>query len=289
MAYKAKPTLRLMMDLDESVYTEEIERSIKRTYSYVAPTFVSSHPCEEGKTPENRIKFVITYYQPYWDKNDAAQEENWQMIIPQWIHNMFYKNSQTMMNYNKNAASDGFPSLEFDWLEFDFVNHCNIAVHLPISCEIPEVAYDFINNARDYIARGYFGEKPVTAISIPAPESYEEQKKEAAEAIIEEFEEQERLAAEAAAAEAEAAALAAAEAGEENLEADDAEAIEELEDEQTTEEVDDAEEAEEPEEPEEPEIDEKELLSSRPDFEIDYSCWQVTYEDGSKQNWIFES
>ena len=60
-----RPTLILQMNLDESVYSEDVVAEIKRSYSYVAPAVVQSH--ETGNAaPENIMRFVVKIHRPYW-------------------------------------------------------------------------------------------------------------------------------------------------------------------------------------------------------------------------------
>ena len=72
-----RPTLILQMNLDESVYSEDVVAEIKRSYSYVAPAVVQSH--ETGNAaPENIMRFVVKIHRPYW-RGRAVERSHAQM------------------------------------------------------------------------------------------------------------------------------------------------------------------------------------------------------------------
>ncbi len=271
MASMIRPSLILKMDLDEHVYSDETVADIKRSYSYVAPSVITSHETGDAR-PENTMRFMIKLHRPYWDANDDAANELWSGVMPKWMHNMFYKVSNTITASNKMHAERGEQDLPYAWLEMEFGNNVCVAFKTAHDSSLSDEFGSMVEQVRTYMAQGAFGEGKITKVCIPSHASYEAQL--AAAIAEEEARKAEEEASEAQACEQEEAQ--ACEATEETQDTEAAEAIEAVEAADADDAVETDEDAESGEEAE-PIFEWPKL----PAFDIDYSTWSVEYEDGT--------
>ena len=251
-----RPSLILKMDLDERVFSDEMIAEIKRSYSYVAPSVVASHPAGEGY-PEHNLRFMVKLHRPYWDIHDEGAQELWQGVMPKWLHNMFFKVSNTITASNKVRAEAGERGLKYAWLELEFGENALMAIKTASDGAIPEQGVEWVERVRALMCDGAFGDG-VTCVRIPSRASYEAQlaAAEAAQARAAEdvageeaAEGVDETAAEAAATDAIATADTAA---------DDAAAADESADQ-----------------------DAAAALPEPPAFDVDYTIWGIEYTDGT--------
>ncbi len=251
-----RPTLILQMNLDESVYSDEVVAEIKRSYSYVAPAVVQSHETGDA-APENIMRFLVKIHRPYWRSSEEGADELWNEVMRKWLKNMVYKVSSTMVAYNRQRRLRFESQLVFDWLEVEFAD-VTLSMRLNADCSLEEHgAVELADRVRALVNDGVL-DGEIACVRVPSRASYEAQ----------------RAAIEAARAE-EAAAEAAAEAEEGEEPADAAEAIEAAEAPESTEGApaeDAAEEAAEAEPQPEPEP---------VNFDIDTTMWGIEYADGT--------
>lgn len=174
MAAMIRPSLILQMSIDERALSDEVIAEIKRSYSYVAPSMVSSHEAASG-APENTMRFAVKLHKPYWDKNDAAAQELWEGVMPKWLHNMFYKVSSTIVASNKVRADQGSESLDYAWLEVEFGIDALVALKTAADSSVPEEAVQAVEQVRDLMASGAFGDQAVACVRVPSRASYQAQ------------------------------------------------------------------------------------------------------------------
>lgn len=173
-----RPSLILQMNLDESVYDEEVVAEIKRSYSYVAPTTVTGHETGAGK-PENTMRFLVRIHRPYWRHEDDGADELWDEVMLKWLKNMVYKVSSTMVAYNRVRRESGQPQLIFDWLEVEFSDMV-LSMRLNADCSLEEHgAVELADRVRTLANDGVFGEG-VSCVRVPSRASYEAQAAQAA-------------------------------------------------------------------------------------------------------------
>ena len=298
---RIRPTLILRADIDEREYNEELVGMIKRSYAYIGASKITSHE-PTAEDAENVLRYDIILHKPYWDKKDPEAAAQWDEVMPQWLHNMFYKVGSTIVFTNKEAQRNYMKPLYYSWTELKFGDNVVMAFKTREDCSLDDSYIGMVEQARTLMSDGMLGED-VAVIRVPSLASYEAQKA----AIIEERRrkaEEEAAAAAAAAAEAEAAAAAAAaaeaeakaaiddifdeepeEAAPEAVEAPEAPAAEpEAEPEAEEAEVEEGEgedvEGEELEEEPEPE-EEPEIIIDHVNFTPDTTIWGIEYADGT--------
>ena len=295
---RIRPSLILRADIDEREYNEELVGMIKRSYAYIGASKITSHE-PTAEDAENVLRYDIKLHKPYWDPKDPEAAGQWDEVMPQWLHNMFYKVGTTIVFTNKEAERNFMKPLYYSWTELQFGSNVIMAFKTREDCTLDDSYIAMVEQARTLMSDGVLGEG-VEVIRVPSRASYQAQK----EAIIEERRrkaEEEAAAAVAAAAEAEAAAAAAAAA-----EAEAKAAIDDIFDEEPEEAVTEAVEtpeveAEEPEtevegeevegeeteeaegeelEEEEPE-EEPEIIIEHVNFTPDTTIWGIEYADGT--------
>ena len=251
-----RPTLILQMNLDESVYSDDVVAEIKRSYSYVAPAVVQSHETGDA-APENVMRFLVKIHRPYWRSSEEGADELWNEVMRKWLKNMVYKVSSTMVAYNRQRRLRFESQLVFDWLEVEF-SDVTLSMRLNADCSLEEHgAVELAERVRALVNDGVL-EGEIACVRVPSRASYEAQ-----------------LAAVEAARAEEAAAEAAAEAEADEEPAEAAEAVEAVEAAEGAEEApaeEAAAEAEEAEPQPEPEP---------VNFDIDTTVWGIEYADGT--------
>ena len=266
MASMVRPSLILKMNLDEHIYSDETIADIKRSYSYVAPSVIEQHETGDAR-PENIMRFRVKLHRPYWDANDAASCEQWDKVMPKWMHNMLYKVSSTITAVNKVRKERGQILIPYMWLEMEFNNNVTIALKTASDSSLSYDYIEFIEEARKLMAQGAFGEESIARICIPSKESYEAQLKEAEEA-----EEAAKAAEAQEAAEGSEGAEGEAVEGEVESLCEDAPAVQDAEDAPAVQDAEDAEATEDAPAFEWPKL---------PEFDVDYSIWGIEYANGT--------
>ena len=169
-----RPSLILRMDLDERLFNDECVSDIKRSYSYVSPSFVQAHKPVDGQRPENVMRFMIKLHRAYWDKSDEAAQQLWEGVMPKWLHNMFSKVSNTITAANNVRAENGQPAFPYHWLELEFGDNALIAVKTGSDSSFPADGVDMVERVRDLMNDGALGQD-IACVRIPSRASYEAQ------------------------------------------------------------------------------------------------------------------
>lgn len=256
-----RPSLTLILDIDERLDSEDVRLEIDRCYSYVGSTLVRTHVAGDGE-PENVMRFLVKLgTRQYLNADDEGADELWHDVMERWFYNELYKVSNNMLIYNRRQREVGNPDLVFDWIDVELQNG---KLHALLHCDnvgsIQAETSELLTALRTAYNDRALGEN-VARVYLPTPESYEEQKKAGLSARAER-KAQEAAAREAAEEEARAAARAAEEEADEAF----------LESPQLTSEEMPEEEAAAAPEP---------FALDEPDFVPDYRMWLVEYVDGS--------
>ena len=260
------PSLLLVLDIDESLATEETRLEVGRCYGYVGSTVIRPHETPaDGAITNTMHMHVKLPGLKYLRENTDEANELWNQVVERWLFNQFHTVGNQMQIYNRRQREEGNLELYFDWLAVILENGAfTVRIRLNSVSSLPPECSQVVAQIRQALADGLIGED-VDCVYVPSPDSFEAQVK-----VWEEGEperEAARLEAERKEQEeAEAAQAAAISEAEENFdEAPDlAEPREEIMDEESW----------------QAELERKYALPE-PDFEIDYSIWGVPDEDGA--------
>ena len=171
-----RPSLTLILDLDERLDSEDVRLEIDRCYSYVGSTLVRTHPACDGE-PQNIMRFLVKLgTRRYLRAEDEGADELWNDVMERWFYNELYKVSNNMLIYNRRQREVGNPQLVFDWIDVELQNG---QLHALLHCDNvsgirPETS-ELLTQLRAAYNEGALGEDVVRAY-LPAPASYEEQK-----------------------------------------------------------------------------------------------------------------
>ncbi len=263
-----RPSLTLIMDIDESLKTEELRLEVNRCYSYVAPTVIHTHPSEEE--PVNVLHFLVKMgNHKYLDSAEAGAEELWNEVVEKWLSNTFFKVGNNLKLFNRRQREVGNPELFFETMDVELENGALVvSYHLDSNSSINAEDSAMIGKLRAAMNAGTLA--GAVRVVMPDPASYAAQfdagveaKAAAEEAKLAEAEAARQAAEEQAAAAAHAAEDAFMESPELTASEEEAqaEALQES-------------------------IEEKYSFAD-PLFVIDYASWEVHFADGSTK--VFDS
>ena len=214
-----RPSLTLILDLDERVDGKELRLEIGRSYTYVGSTLVRTHKAENDEAPaENTMRMLVKLgTRQYWKAGEEGSDELWNDVMQDWFRNQFRKIGNQTLIYNKRQREiDNGQELAFTWLEIDLQNGTlPVRLHMDDVSSIAEDAAEVLTLVRDAYNSGKLGDaEAIARVSMPSDEDWAAQVEAGAVAYAKRKAAEEAAAAEAA-AQAEAERKAAEEAAEE--------------------------------------------------------------------------
>ena len=264
-----RPSLTLVLDINEQLDCEEFRLEVNRCFSYVGSTLVRNHA-----QPENIARFLVKMgTRSYWNSKDEGSDELWTSVMERWFFNELHKVANNLKLFNRRQREIGNPEIPFDFLEIDLQNGtCIVRLRLDSNSDIAPERSELLTLLRDIINAGTLGEG-VTKVTMPDDASFNLQRK--AGLAAKEQREEEIAAEKARQAEEAAAALREAEKEAEEAFLESPLLAASLNEE--TEKTNDA-----------PDVDWDACFGfDEPDFAIDYTRWNVEYHDGASR--IFDS
>lgn len=270
-----RPSLMLILDIDERLDSEEARLEINRSYSYVGSTLVRTHAAPEGEVPSNTVRFLVKMgTRKYLYSSDEGADDLWNDVMERWFFNEFHKVGNHMKIYNRRQHEIGNDELHFDWIEIELHNgEVKARLRLDSNSDIDPASSVWLSRLRNALNDGSLGEG-VNRVTMPTPASYRQQEAVGCEA-------QARCQAEKTAVRAaeKAAARAAQEAAEAQAEDDFLESPKLATDHAVTSETEEASTYR--------EGVEEMFRFEDPDFVIDFHLWSIEYADGSIR--VFDS
>lgn len=278
-----RPSLTLILDIDERLDSEELRLEIDRCYTYVGSTLVRSHPAPaDGSEPINTARFLVKLgTRKYLHSSDEGADALWNEVLERWLYNELHKVGNNMLIFNRRQRDIEGTELFFTWIDIDLENGAlSVCVHCNSASGIDPSVSTVITALREAYNNNALGEN-VTRVYMPAPAAYEQQetegmrRKQEQDALEEELrkaEEEQRR------AEQEAAEAAAQEAFLESptlvAQASEAKDTNELDSEPQSDQGildDDVNQQDDP------------FAVDEPIFDVDYFPWEIEYADGSKR------
>lgn len=291
-----RPSLTLVLDIDERLDSKNLRLEVDRCYSYVGTTLVRTHaagtqpattlaaanaaakgqasapPAEDATVPApvNVVRLLVRMgTRKYLRSSDEGSDALWSEVMERWFFNEFYKVGNNLQIFNRRQREEGNPELSFDWLAVELENgEVCVWLHLDSESGIDPKQSAQLTRFREKLNSGTFAGR-VERVIMPDPADYEHQRTAglAAKAERAAAEEAARTAAQEEARRAQEEARRAAD--EAFLELPDAEAAEK----------------------EEREREEEKLAAKfalkEPDFPLDYHLWRIEYADGDVR--VFDS
>lgn len=259
-----RPSMTLVLDIDERVDSEELRLEIDRCYAHVGATVVRTHTAEGEDAHHTMGLLVKLGTRHYLCSEDEGADELWYSVMEQWLHNQFYKVSNNMAIFNRRQRETKAAELHFDWLEVDLQNGALKALlHLDSNCMVEPSCSTLITQLRTAYNRGLLGEGAARVV-MPDPAAYEAQRA-VGLAAKQEREVKARVQQEEAAAAAQAKRAAEEAAAAESFLGASAPLSD------TPELQDSADQG----------VNDDAFFLAEPDFAISYHPWSIEYNDGS--------
>lgn len=214
-----RPSLTLILDIDERLDSEALRLEIDRCYTYVGSTLVRTHPAPpDGGDAENTARILVKLgMHKYLNSSDKGADALWNEVLERWLYNALHKVGNNMKIFNRRQRDIEGTELFFSWIDVDLENGAlSVCLHCDSASGInPEVS-TMISALRNAYNAGVLGSN-ITRVYMPTHESYTQQmqegiaaqeEREALEAHLREVREaEERALQEAREAKAEAAFL----------------------------------------------------------------------------------
>lgn len=261
-----RPSCTLILDIDETLATEETKLEVGRCYTYVGSALIRPHAAEQPAHCYMRLLPKLGCRR-YLHSSDEGADELWEGVMEQWFYNQFHTISNNMRIYNRRQREEGNPELPFERLDVELENGVlTVRLALDSTCRIPPERADVLNAVRAAFNAGMLGEG-VVAVNAPGEASLALQTEAGHAAALEREAVAGRAAEEKAAAERAALQQAEADAANEFLESPS---------------VADAERIEAAKAEEEMQAKLEEMYGEEePEFVVDFTMWDVEYADGS--------
>ncbi len=294
-----RPSLTLVLDLDERCAQEDTILEVKRNYAHIGTPVIRTHAAQSDEPARNVMRCLVNMgaYRFLMSADEGA-DEKWTDIIDPWLANLFRRVGNNMKVFNDRQRSIGLPELVFDSMDVELQSsQFIIGIHPDALCLVDPSAHANATVARNLLNDGTLTD--AIRVDMPTAASFEEQRADAWTKWVKEHPEAiesnatpESLADEEDSAQSESVAqrkhTSVKPIGSEDEETRERRMREDTEaksyentavaptDSSTLPPVDEAQDATEEEEEEE-----------RFDFDVDYSLWEVTFADGTKR--IFDS
>lgn len=181
-----RPSLTLVLDLDERVAAEQTILEINRSYAHIGTPVIRTHACEsvEDAPVRNTARLIVnmgTY--SYLNSADEGADERWETIVGPWIGNMLRKIGNNMKVFNDRQRKIGYPEVHFDTLDIELgAGAFTVAVRPQGAGDVDEAVAELVTAARDLRNNGTFAE--AVRVELPCAESWNAQRDTAWEAWV---------------------------------------------------------------------------------------------------------
>lgn len=181
-----RPSLTLVLDLDERCAGEKTVLEIKRGYAHVGTPVIRTHEGPADAEPSNTMRMLVnlgTY--PYLRSEDAGADTRWREVIAPWVGSMLHKLGNNMKVFNDRQRRIGLPEVAFDEATLEFAGgQFIVRLHPQPSGLFDPAVAAAVDEARTLLNGGALD--GAVAVEMPAPDAWREQRDGAWEAWIDE-------------------------------------------------------------------------------------------------------
>lgn len=189
-----RPSLTLVLDLDEHVAGEQTILEINRSYAHIGTPVIRTHAAEvagnattedaENAPVRNTARLIVnmgTY--SYLNSDDEGADERWDTIVGPWIGNMLRKIGNNMKVFNDRQRKIGYPEVHFDTLDIELgAGAFTVAVRPQGAGMVDEGVAELVTAARNLRNDGTFAE--AVRVELPCAASWNAQRDAAWEAWV---------------------------------------------------------------------------------------------------------
>jgi hypothetical protein len=172
-----RPSLTLILDIDQRLDSEALRLEIARSYSHVGPTLVRTHEASENDTTSNIAHFLVKLGSRSYLRSEGKETDDlWNQVMERWFYHTFGKVGNNMRIYNRRQREIGGTELIFDWLDIDLQNgSLHTLLRLDSCSGIDPEASALLTVLRNILNDGTLGGE-VVEVMMPSTASYEDQK-----------------------------------------------------------------------------------------------------------------
>ncbi len=111
-----RPSLTLVLDLDERVAGEETILEIKRSYAHITTPIIRVHAAAGDDAPARNVARLLVSMgaYAYLRSSDEGADGRWASVVEPWIGNILHKVGNNMKVFNDRQRENGMPELVFD-------------------------------------------------------------------------------------------------------------------------------------------------------------------------------
>ena len=172
-----RPSLTLVLDLDERLASQDTELELKRCYSYIGAPLVRKHaPASEDAPVSNRARAIVNFGQrKYLHSADEGADALWNEVVEHWIGNILHKVGSNMKAFNRRQRLIGLPEVIFDNFDIELQGgEFVVSLHPDLLGFVPEELNAAVGMARSLLNDGAFAD--AVRVRIPADDVYESQR-----------------------------------------------------------------------------------------------------------------
>ena len=180
-----RPSLTLVLDLDERVASQETMLEIKRSYAHICTPVIRTHAAvSSGAAVRNTARLLVKMgaYR-YLRSSDEGADERWSDIVEPWIGNMLHKVGNNMKVFNDRQRAIKLPEILFERADVELQGgELVVGLHPnPLNLLDPALK-EQVGTARALVNDGTLAK--AVRIDMPSDEEYETQRARAWEAWI---------------------------------------------------------------------------------------------------------
>ena len=171
-----RPSMTLVFNLDDRVWSEETELELKRCFSYVSAPLVRHHAAEsDEEEASNAARALVTFgTRKYLHSADEGADELWDEVVEQWIGNILHKVGSTMKAFNRRQRKIDMPEIVFDKFDIELQNgEFTVSLHPDLLGYVPAELNAAFTMARSLLNDGTFA--GADRVRIPADDSFAKQ------------------------------------------------------------------------------------------------------------------
>lgn len=179
-----RPSLTLVLDLDERVATEDTALEIKRSYAHICTPVIRTHAASDDDARNTARALVKLGTQRYLDASVEGADACWNDIVEPWIANLLHKVGNNMKVFNDRQRHIDLPEVHFERFDIELEGGSLVlGLHPSPSGLLDPSLRELIGLARTLVNNGTL--KDAQRINMPSDESYESQRSQAWESWIE--------------------------------------------------------------------------------------------------------
>ncbi len=180
-----RPSLTLVLDLDERIASDDTVLEIRRTYAHICTPVIRTHAASGDDAPVvNEARMLVNVgARKYLHSADEGADDLWNEIVEPWIKNILHKVGNNMKVFNDRQRKIKLPEVVFERVDVELQGgEFVVALHTDPLSEVDESLHEQVGLARELLNAGLL--EGVVRVDAPSDESYEAQRESAWQAWI---------------------------------------------------------------------------------------------------------